>query len=136
YVAAPALAADLPGIDIDAESNRQWPAVADAVTSALTADTVRQVVIIAAGTNAGARDVALIESTLDALGAERAVVLVNIYGSSSWVAEANENLAAITADRENVAIADWHQAALEHPDQLQPDKIHPDMEGMYLYSEV
>nr|WP_227993759.1 acyltransferase family protein [Pseudactinotalea sp. HY160] len=136
YVAAPALAAELPGIDIDAESNRQWPAVAEAIDDALAAGTVRDVVIIAAGTNAGARDVALIDATLDALGPDRSVVLVNIYGSSFWVEESNDNLAAVAAARENVAVADWHQAATEHPDRLQPDRTHPDMEGMYLYSAV
>src|SRR5690606_10952394 len=41
YVAAPALKADFPGIDIDAKSNRQWPAVVDAIRDALDDGTVR-----------------------------------------------------------------------------------------------
>ncbi|HLS64037.1 MAG TPA: acyltransferase, partial [Ruania sp.] len=64
------------------------------------------------------------------------VVLVNIYGASSWVPESNENLTDIAADYPNVVVADWHSAATEHPDQLQPDTIHPDMDGMYLYADV
>ncbi|WP_175476905.1 acyltransferase family protein [Ruania alba] len=136
YVAAPGLSATFPGMSIDAESNRQWPAVAETVAAALDEGTVRDVVVIAAGTNAGVREPEIVRETLDLLGPDREVVLVNIYGSSFWVEESNENLAEIAADYPNVVIADWHQAALDHPEDLQPDRIHPDMEGMYLYADI
>src|SRR5699024_7179155 len=53
YVAARTLSKKSPGINIDAVSNRQWPDVQQAVEESLAADTVRDVVVIAAGTNAG-----------------------------------------------------------------------------------
>ena len=136
YVAAPGLTEAFPEMSIDAVSNRQWPDVQQAVESAIEDGSIRDVVIIAAGTNAGVRDPEIVRDTLDEIGAERQVVLVNIYGSSSWVPESNENLDAIAADYPNVVVADWNGAATEHPDQLQPDNIHPDMEGMHLYADV
>ena len=136
YVAAPALSKEYPGIDIDAVSNRQWPDVQQAVDEAVAADTVRDVVVIAAGTNAGVTDEQVVRDTLDALGPDRQIVLVNIYGASYWVPEANQTLSDIAADYPNAVVADWQDAAEEHPDQLQPDAIHPDMDGMYLYADV
>src|SRR5690606_12462679 len=68
YVAAPGIHDRLPGISIDAESNRQWPQVAAAIEGALANGSLRDVVLIAAGTNAGARDTALINSVLDKIG--------------------------------------------------------------------
>lgn len=136
YVAAPGLTDRFPEMTIDAVSNRQWPDVQAAVEEALDDGSIGDVVIIAAGTNAGVRDQEIVRDTLDDIGPDRQVVLVNIYGSSSWVPESNENLAEIDADYPNVVVADWNGAATDHPDQLQPDNIHPDMEGMYLYADV
>lgn len=136
YVAAPALNEDFPGIAINAESNRQWPHVSATIKASLQAGSVRDIVIIVAGTNAGARDVELIEETVDALGPGRHIVLVNLYGSSRWIPESNEILAGIAAERPNVAIADWNRAARTNPDQLQPDNVHPNFEGMSLFSDT
>ncbi len=136
YVAAPGLTEAFPEMNIDAVSNRQWPDVQAAVENAIDDDSIGDVVIIAAGTNAGVRDQEIVRETLDDIGPEREVVLVNIYGASSWVPESNENLEEIAADYPNVVVADWNTAATEHPDQLQPDNIHPDMEGMHLYADV
>src|SRR5699024_10441722 len=117
-------------------SNRQWPDVQQAVDEALAADTVRDVVVIAAGTNAGVTDEQVVRDTLDALGTDRQIVLVNIYGSSSWVPDANKTVSDIAQDYATAVVADWQEAAEEHPGQLQPAAIHPDMEGMYLYADV
>lgn len=136
YVAAPGIADSLPGIAIDAESNRQWPQIATAIREAVEAGTVREFVVIAAGTNAGVREPQIVRDTLDTLGPHRKVVLVNIYGSSYWVPESNENLDDIAAEYSNVVVADWNAAATAHPDQLQPDRIHPNMSGMALYADV
>ncbi|UFU03872.1 acyltransferase [Ruania suaedae] len=136
YVAAPGLTAAFPDMSIDAESNRQWPAVAQAVQRAVETGDVGATVVIAAGTNAGVRDAGLVRETLDVLGPDRQVVLVNIYGTSFWVEESNDTLAAIAADYPNVVVADWYTAAVEHPEDLQPDGVHPDMEGMHRYAAV
>lgn len=136
YVASPALRDDFPGIAIDAKSNRQWPDVVAAIETALAAGTVRDVVIIAAGTNAGLRDPAPLEQALELLGPDRRVVLVTIYHSSSWIGESNENMVAVAANHPNVVVADWYGTITQNLDQLQPDGVHPDMDGMYLFSDV
>ncbi|WP_420112274.1 acyltransferase family protein [Pseudactinotalea sp.] len=136
YVAAPALKADFPGIAIDAKSNRQWPAVVDAIRSALDEGTVRDIVVIVAGTNAGLKDPAPLQEALELLGPDRYVVLVTIYHSSSWIPESNENMIEVAAQHPNVVVADWYGTITQHLDQLQPDGVHPDMDGMYLFSDV
>lgn len=136
YVAAPGLARALPGMTINAESNRQWPAIRDEAVRAVTAGEVGPVVVIAAGTNAGAREVSVIEETIRTLGPERRVVLVNIYSSSSFAAKTNENYAAAAKKYPNVEVADWDEAVRNNPGHLQPDKIHPNMDGMHLWART
>jgi len=136
YVAAPGLAKKIPGMTINAESNRQWPAVIAELRRVVEEGKVGPVAVIAAGTNAGAREASDVEEALEILGPKRRVVLVNIYSESSFVEETNKNYEKIAREHPNVAIADWHAAAKEHPDQLQPDKVHPNMAGMYLWADA
>src|SRR5690606_30039634 len=88
------------------------------------------------GTNAGITDPAPVRDVLDALGPDRMVVLLNVYGASHWVPETNAALDRIAADYPNAIVADWHAAADEHPDLLQADRIHPGIEGAHLYAQV
>lgn len=136
YVAAPGLVHTYPDMDIDAVSSRQWPDIATAIESALADDEVRPVVVIAAGTNAGVRDTDVVNDTLDALGQERLVVLITLYGTSTFIEESNENLAAIAEQRPNVVIADWHGDISENLHDLQPDQTHPNWDGMFRFAEV
>jgi len=124
-----------PEIALDAKSNRQWPDGLAAIEQALAHGTVRRGVVLDFGTNAGV-DEAVVRSALDALGPERMVVVVNLYGGSYWVPEANETLARVVADYPNAIIADWYAAIDAAPEQLQSDGIHPDIAGGHLYTEV
>ena len=125
-----------PEISLDAESNRQWPDALTAVEGALEAGTVRRAVVLDFGTNAGVREPEVVRAVLDALGPERMVVVVNLYGGSYWVPEANATLAEIVADYPNAIIADWYAAIDAEPGKLQSDGIHPDIEGGHLYTDV
>lgn len=136
YVAAPGLSKQIPGMTINAESNRQWPAMITELRSVVEQGKVGPVVVLAAGTNAGARDISVVEEAVGLLGEGRRIVLVNIYSGSSFVEETNENYAAVAEEHSNVAVANWNAAAVEHPDQLQPDKIHPNMQGMHLWADT
>jgi len=122
-----------PGIMIDAQSNRQWPAARGAVTTQLAAGTVRRAVILHFGTNAGVHDQQLVHEVIDALGPRRMIVLVNLYGS--WE-ESNPALASVAATHPNVIIADWYAAISAHPELLQSDGVHPGTQGGYLYADV
>lgn len=136
YVAAPGLLDQFPGMQIDARSNRQWPEVLEAVRAAEEAGTLRQTVVIAAGTNAGVDDPQLVGDALDVLGPDRIVVLVNLYGESSFIAESNQILAEFAEERSNVVVADWYSEISANLQDLQPDLVHPDWDGMFRFADV
>jgi len=136
YVAAPGLLDRFPGMQIDARSNRQWPDIVEAVRAAEEAGTLRQTVVIAAGTNAGIDDPQLVSDVLEVLGPDRMVVLVNLYGESSFIDESNQILAQFAEERSNVAVADWHSEISANLQDLQPDLVHPDWDGMFRFADV
>lgn len=121
------------GIRIDAKSNRRW---SDGLAQVKArGDGNRRAVVLAFGTNWGV-DADQVRATLDALGPDRMVVLVNIMGPMSRVDKDNAALAAIAAERPNVEVADWASAVRAHPDQLQSDGIHPSLTGAHLFSKT
>lgn len=122
-----------PKIAMDAKSNRQWDD-GEAVISQ-TADRARRAVIIDFGTNAGVREKALRRS-LDALGPNRMVVLVALYGKGSFVPSSNETLRRVAQEYPNVVVAPWDVVARQHPDSLQSDATHPDQDGAHLFAKT
>ncbi|GAA1652909.1 acyltransferase family protein [Georgenia ruanii] len=129
------LEARFPGIMLDARSNRQWRDGEQAVQARLAEGTVRRAVFLDFGTNAGVRDEALVRRVLDSLG-DRLIVVVNLYGGSYWVPEANATLERIVASYPNAVVADWHAAISQQPRLLQADGIHPGIQGAHLYADV
>lgn len=128
-----------PGIYIDAKPNRQWPAAVPIVESMLAAGTMRDVVVLQFGTNAGLngdQSKAALRKILDELGPDRLVVMFTVVGSSSWVPSTNVTMREIAADHPNVVIADWHQKVQQNPGLLHDDRTHPNMAGMAAYSEL
>ena len=122
-----------PGVRMDGKSNRRWSDGLTEVTGR-GAD-IRRAVVLDYGTNAGV-DAATLGRVLDALGPQRMVVLVNIYGHASWIDQANADLLAAAATRPNVVVADWHAAIGAQPQLLQSDGIHPTITGAHLYSRT
>ncbi len=124
-----------PGMAFDAVSNRQWPDGVAAIGARIADGSMRRAVIVHFGTNAGV-DQSMVSKALDSLGPDRMVVLVNLYGASSWVPSANDALANAVKGRPNVIIADWNKAISQRPDLLQPDQIHPGIFGAHLYADT
>ncbi len=122
-----------PGIRIDAKSNRQWSAALAAVVA--SGSDIRRAVILSFGTNAGV-DEPDVRATLDRLGPDRMVVLVNLHLNMARTARDNATLAKVAADYPNAIVADWNAAATADPRQLQPDGIHPSLTGAHLYSST
>lgn len=125
-----------PGIAIDARSNDQWDDGEGVITAALAAGTVRRAVVIDYGTNGGISDEARLRRILDALGPKRAVVLVNLHSASTFIASSNALLEKVAAGRPNVVVADWAGAISQQPELLQPDRVHPGIEGAHLYART
>jgi peptidoglycan/LPS O-acetylase OafA/YrhL len=123
-----------PGVRQDAKSNRRWSDGLAAVT-ARGADT-RRAVVLAFGTNAGVTEATVVQ-TLDALGPDRMVVLVNLYDPhSTFIDESNATLSRVASTRPNVVVADWNAAIRANLGLLQSDKVHPGIPGAHLFAKT
>jgi peptidoglycan/LPS O-acetylase OafA/YrhL len=122
-----------PGIDIDAKSNRRW---ADALREVSASGAhIRRAVVLSFGTNAGVEE-ETVRKIVTELGPKRLVVLVNLHARFSRIVGDNAVLAAVAKEHDNVVVADWDAAVSAHPDQLQPDGIHPSLTGAHLYAKT
>lgn len=135
-VSADGLAARFPGALIDGVPNRKWDEAERIVDGHLADRTLSRYVVIDFGTNGGIPDEAVVRRILDKLGPDRAVVLVTIYGQSTFIDPANELLKDLAKDRPNVAVADWNPVAAQHPEYLQSDQTHPNIEGANVFAGV
>ncbi|GAA1851247.1 acyltransferase family protein [Myceligenerans crystallogenes] len=136
--AAPALLERWPRADLDAEPIRQWTTAPGLVRAAKEQGDLRDVVVLNFGTNGGFQydgnyDAA--RKTLELIGPERRVVLINTVGISHWVPEANARLAELAEGRDNVVVMDWHAVCEKHPELLHADDTHPNMEGIVVYTK-
>jgi len=122
-----------PGIRMDARSNRQWAEGLKVVSARGSAN--RRAVVLALGTNAGT-DLDRARQTLDALGPDRMVVIVNLHGRISRISSDNSALKELVAGRDNVALADWDAALKGTEGQLQSDDMHPSLKGAHLYAKT
>ncbi|MGO1316457.1 MAG: acyltransferase family protein [Cellulomonadaceae bacterium] len=137
--AAPAMFGAFPGISIDAEPIRQWGVAPDLVRASADAGTLRPFVVLGFGTNAGLKSPAdqdALRATLDLIGPERRVVLVNVVGISYWVDDTNATMDQIAAEYPNVEVADWRGAVRDRPGLLHSDNTHPTAEGTAVYADV
>ncbi|MBE1874774.1 acyltransferase family protein [Myceligenerans pegani] len=135
--AVPAVLGQWPRADIDAEPIRQWRDAPRLVRRAAERGALRDVVVLNFGTNAGFQgegSVEAAERTLDLIGPERLVVLVNTVGISYWVPDANARLEEIAAGRDNVVVMDWNAVCAKRPELLHADATHPNMEGIAVYA--
>lgn len=124
-----------PEIAYAARSNRQWKDALPVLEQALADGMVRDNVVVHFGTNAGV-DEQTARAMMDALGPDRRIVLMNLYGTSTFVPGSNEIVEEIAADYPNVAVGDWNAAVTAAPEILQSDRVHPDLDGMHVYAEV
>jgi peptidoglycan/LPS O-acetylase OafA/YrhL len=136
--AAPAVYERFPGIVLDAEPIRQWRDAPGVVRAAADAGTLRPVVVLNFGTNAGLKSAESqqgLRAALDAIGPSRRVVLVNTVGVSDWVPATNATLAAISAEYPNTIVMDWHSTVEADPGLLHADRTHPNFDGIAVYAE-
>ena len=75
-------------------------------------------------------------AVLDRIGPDRMVVLVTIHIDEPRTRADNTLLRRVAKERANVEVADWDAAVRSSPDQLQPDGIHPSLEGAHLYAST
>ncbi|MGO1401655.1 MAG: acyltransferase family protein [Flaviflexus sp.] len=133
---ADGLEVQFPGINFIAKSNRQWHQAPALVEQGLADGTIRRAVILDFGTNAGIPDPDVVRQTIELLGPDRMIVIVTIYGLSTFIDASNDYIREIASEYPNVAVADWHAAVSAQPQMLQADQTHPNIEGMYLFAET
>lgn len=124
-----------PEMNFAAKSNRQWRDANPVLQAALAEGSVRDNVIVHFGTNAGVNEQQLREF-LDALGPDRNVVVMNLYGSSTFIPSSNEIIEEVVAGYPNAVVGDWQSTIEAQPSVLQSDRVHPDLDGMHVYAEV
>ena len=137
--AAPAMYERFPGVFIDATPILQWRDAPAIVAELQQAGTMRPVVILHFGTNAGLKDessVAALREVLDILGPDRRVVLLTVVGISHWIPTTNAMLGEVSAEYPNTIVADWHAVIEESPELLHNDQTHPNNAGIVVYAEL
>jgi peptidoglycan/LPS O-acetylase OafA/YrhL len=123
-----------PGIRLDAVSNRT---VTDGLAAIQARGTdTRRAAVVGFGMNYGVKAAELAQ-LLDALGPDRMVVVVNLYGTFARVQTDNAAIAEAVSGRPNVIVADWYDTVRSAPAGLmQADRKHPSLRGSHVYART
>lgn len=131
---APALLDRFAGIDVDAAVSRSTYAGPGILRSLADRKRLRDIVVIALGTNGPVSQDALDEMVRIA-GPDRDVVLVNAHGPREWIPGVNADLERFANRFDNVVVADWDSAIAESAGKLAGDGIHPERAGGDVFAD-
>lgn len=127
---------EFPEINFLAEPIRQWEQGVEVVKEGNNQGLIRQNVILDFGTNGGVSDEALVRQVIDELGPNRRILLYNIYSPSTFVDEANAIYEKIAEEYPNVYLVDWNSVAAAHPEYLNSDRTHTNIEGQNAFVDA
>ena len=127
---------EFPEINFLAEPIRQWEQGVEVVQAGIDQGLIRQNVILDFGTNGGVKDEALVREVLDTLGSDRRILLYNIYSPSSFVEESNAIYEKLAEEYPNVYLVDWNSVAAAHPEYLNSDRTHTNIEGQNAFVDA
>jgi len=94
-----------------------------------------EMVIVHLGNNGPFTD-RQIDELFEAIGADRLVVLVNVFVPRRWEGEVNDALTAAAARHPNARIADWRSVACSEPGLFLEDGYHLNPRGAQRYADV
>ncbi len=133
--AAHQLAADVPGIDLDAAVGRQVTEVIALLRERKASGLLGDVVLLHIGNNGRFTDDQF-DRIVEVAGPDRRVVFLTVKVAREWE-EANNAVIARGAERHpRAAVVDWRSVALERPDALWTDDTHLRPEGARLYAAL
>jgi peptidoglycan/LPS O-acetylase OafA/YrhL len=132
--AAGELQAELPGIYINAQISRQFNAGVTVVRRLRATGRLRQVVVVALGTN-GTVSVGQVRELHAAVGA-RWLLLVNTFVPRPWERPDNAILAAAAGRYRNIKLVNWKAAIQHRTGLLWSDGVHPQPAGGTVYAMV
>lgn len=122
---APDLAADIPGIDIEADVSRQWDAGIAFAAQLKAEDKLGTTVVIDLGTNGPITD-SQFQSMMAVLAKASLVVFVTVHlpPSYSWSQSVNAVLEQEVPKYANARLANFNALADANPDWFYPDGVH------------
>ncbi|MGE3194182.1 MAG: acyltransferase family protein [Microbacteriaceae bacterium] len=131
--AAPTLYERFPGIYVDAQVSRSIYVAPDLIRALIDAGQLRQVLVLALGTN-GPIDRDVLEEIRSLIGPTRQMVVVNVQAPRSWTDGVNSTLSAFALYYRNVELANWHDTIQPSLGELAGDQIHFGPVGAGIFS--
>lgn len=133
--AASALAAAIPGIQVDAVVGRQAAAAVSVMRDRAAAGTLGEVVVIHIGNN-GTFSASQLDEMMRIAGPSRTVVFVNLKLPRSWEGPNNRVLADGIARHANARLVDWHGASSGNGAYFAADQVHLTGQGAWAYAQL
>lgn len=121
--AVPTLQETFPGIQIDAQVSRSIYVAPDMVRALISAGQLRQVLLLALGTN-GPIDRDVLDEIRRLIGPDRQMVVVNVQAPRNWTEGVNATLSGFALYYRDVEMANWHDAIQPSLNLLAGDQIH------------
>jgi hypothetical protein len=133
--AAPTLQQKFPGIQIDASVSRSIYVAPALVQSLIHRHKLRQVLVLALGTN-GPIDRDVLDEIRGLIGPDRQMVVVNVQAPRSWTPGVNTTLSSFALYYRDVELANWHDAIQPSLNLLAGDQIHFGSAGAVVFSST
>lgn len=122
------------GINVDAATARQVPAIVSTIRSLRESGQLADNLIIHAGNN-GVMTTAQFEQVMEAVKDVPFVVVVNLKVERGYQDPNNSVIAGVAARYRNAVMIDWHAISAGTPDAFYDDGIHLTPTGQRLYAE-
>lgn len=133
--ATDALREIFPALTIDARIGRQMYSAPGVMDQLIAQGAVGQHVVITLGTN-GRFNESDLQSTIEKVGTDRKIYLVNTRMPDSWQDRVNGMLRAIAEKYDHVTLIDWYTHSGPHPEFFEPDQTHLNREGAASYARL
>lgn len=133
--ATDALREIFPALTIDARIGRQMYSAPSVMDQLIAQGAVGQHVVITLGTN-GRFNESDLQSTIEKVGTDRKIYLVNTRMPDSWQDRVNGMLRAIAEKYDHVTLIDWYTHSGPHPEFFEPDQTHLNREGAASYARL
>ncbi|WP_312799748.1 acyltransferase family protein [Corynebacterium variabile] len=130
-----ALQQRFPGMTIDAEVSRHYSGGEGSIQAMVDDGSMGEYVVLGFGTNGQAFEGEL-DKIRDMLGPDRKMILVVPFGYVDGIQDAADQVIAYAAENPDVYLAPWCQQAVDHPEDLIGDGVHPDEQGQQLYADA
>ena len=133
--AAYALAATIPGIDLDAAVGRQAPEAVALLQQKVVTGLLGQVVVLQIGNN-GTLTADQFDQMMSVIPPDRKVIVLTVHVPRAWQDSNNAVIINGVARYANAVLLDWHGVGVSYPQVLYNDGIHVTPEGATYYSQL